>query len=447
MKMVWCGVLVAVGATLAWSESVNAGDGEKCKTKIFVRHTGDGAEGGLTLVEFKGDGSDGDVKVRCFDSRGGDHQRINLARFLREVEDDKASANSGWLGVQLSISRTSDNGDESTELVVSNVAEDSAAAEAGFERNDLIIEVDDEAIDGEMGALIDAIRDAGPGKRIKFTVLRDGERQTLVATLGRRGDAGEVSWIYKNEAGALFRESTDARFRVLLRGEDGSWTMEHLAKLGGLHGALAGILPDHLGRTMSIMVDGDETSISTSVTRDGVTISVEREGDGEIVVTRHRDGRESVERYADEDALQAGDEEASEIFRETQTHMIMTYDGGLHGAHGGMFEFKLDGDFDWLENIEETLDLKGRELVVLYKALDDLRNIEIDVDTDAPHFAFFHGQARRTILENADGSIDVTVRRGGDELITRYTDADDLRERDPKMYQRYENLRSADIDD
>lgn len=449
MKKVLCGMLVVAGATLVCTESANAGDGEKCKTKVLVRQIGEGAECDVRLLAFKGEGSGQNVKVFRFRGGGenGDRERVNLARILREVKTDEASANSGWLGVQLSMKRTSDNGHESTELVVSNVAEDSAAAEAGFEQNDVILEVDDVAIDGEMGGLIDVIRDAGPGRRVKFTVLRDGKRQTLVATLGRRGDMGEVTWIHENDNVAFFSDQTDAKFRVLLRGEDGGWSMENLAHIEGLHGALAEFLPDHLGRTMSITVDGDQKSITTSVTSDGVTVTVEREGEGEIVVTRAQDGRESVERYADEDALEAGDEEAFKIFNETQGHMIMTFDGGLHGIHANTFSFNFDGDFNWLENLKETLDLKGNEFVVLSEALDDLKNIEIKVDTDAPHFAFFHGQARRSILENADGTIDVTVRRGGDELVTRYADADDLRERDPEMFERYENLRSADIDD
>jgi len=70
-------------------------------------------------------------------------------------------------------------------IVVESVVPDSPADEAGLEVGDVVIAVDDEAVDGPL-ALVAAIAAKSPGDEITLSVERDGEPLELDATLGER---------------------------------------------------------------------------------------------------------------------------------------------------------------------------------------------------------------------------------------------------------------------
>ena len=73
---------------------------------------------------------------------------------------------------------------------VVEVSPGTAAAEAGLETGDVILALDGEAVQGsaEVSA---AIIDREPGDEVEIRFLRNGEEQTVVATLGSRGIEGE----------------------------------------------------------------------------------------------------------------------------------------------------------------------------------------------------------------------------------------------------------------
>ena len=60
---------------------------------------------------------------------------------------------------------------------------DTPAEESGLQKGDVITEVDGERVTDGI-ALIVAIRTHQPGETIEFTVVRDGEEQTVEITLG-----------------------------------------------------------------------------------------------------------------------------------------------------------------------------------------------------------------------------------------------------------------------
>jgi len=86
----------------------------------------------------------------------------------------------GFLGVSV-VGRT----DGGQGAVVSDVAAESPAAEAGIEAGDVVVQVDDSVVTGS-AAVVAAVRDRGPGDEIAIVVLRDGERVTLTVTLTER---------------------------------------------------------------------------------------------------------------------------------------------------------------------------------------------------------------------------------------------------------------------
>ncbi len=86
----------------------------------------------------------------------------------------------GYLGVELGERRDGGQG-----AVITAVQDDTPAAEAGIEADDLVVAADGAAIDGATG-LIAAIRDLGPGDSTTLTILRDGEPIEITVTLVER---------------------------------------------------------------------------------------------------------------------------------------------------------------------------------------------------------------------------------------------------------------------
>ncbi len=109
---------------------------------------------------------------------------------------ENGSVRRGWLGVQiqpvdedvaLSIGL-----DEARGAIINQVIENTPAARAGFERGDVVIEVNGEEIEDNL----DLTRRVGaipPGEATRFTVWRDGREVNLSATLDERVDTQVAS--------------------------------------------------------------------------------------------------------------------------------------------------------------------------------------------------------------------------------------------------------------
>lgn len=69
--------------------------------------------------------------------------------------------------------------------VVREVRQGSPAAEAGLQRGDIIVGLDDTAIESS-GDLFAALRDYAPGDNVQLTIVRNGEQQTVNLTLGEQ---------------------------------------------------------------------------------------------------------------------------------------------------------------------------------------------------------------------------------------------------------------------
>ncbi len=86
----------------------------------------------------------------------------------------------GYLGVELGERRDGGQG-----AVITDVVDDTPAADAGIAADDLVVAADGAAIDGATG-LIAAIRDLGPGDSTTLTILRDGDPIEITVTLVER---------------------------------------------------------------------------------------------------------------------------------------------------------------------------------------------------------------------------------------------------------------------
>jgi len=101
---------------------------------------------------------------------------------------DKKSSQRGWLGVSTqdmthrlarSMKVTTETG-----ALVNNVVEDSPAEKAGIKEEDIIVEFNAKKID-DADDLIRAVRETKPGTSANIVVMRENEKKTLSATLGK----------------------------------------------------------------------------------------------------------------------------------------------------------------------------------------------------------------------------------------------------------------------
>jgi hypothetical protein len=423
-------------------------EGSDGQTHFVFKAAGDDDQGAVRHLVVTGTGSgvsDGSGQA-FFISESGDRTPLNLTAVGEEIDE-----NAGWLGVQIGLPQPAEEGAVAPEgIVILNVIEGSPAESAGFQKGDLVTEVDDVDVGSDLEGFVHTIRDAGVDARVKFTVLRDGERRTLATTLASRTEMKPLNWVFETSPQAIMKDSLRTRAKVLLRGEDGELLFGDLSKIDDLPELPARILelmPKSEGKTVQVFVNDGGTTITTEVTTDGQTVAVERTGDGEITVTRSSDetGEQSVEQYADEDALAAGDPEAYEVYKNTSSNVII-------GVGEDMPTFSFDVD---LEDIDTQVEDALRNLNVEIKSLDDLHehlgalhdlDIKIGGDGDDVLHRMLLGtrKASRSIHENADGSIDVIIRKGDNELVTHYLDLDDLAERSPDDYDAYLELQSAE---
>jgi putative serine protease PepD len=118
----------------------------------------------------------------------GDAQNIGFALSVDEITPkldslekgtntgSASTSNGGYLGVVL--------GDADNGAAIGAVADDSPAAQAGLQAGDVVVAIDGDAV-SSAADLATAVRAHKPGDRVRLTVQRGGNQQTISVTLGR----------------------------------------------------------------------------------------------------------------------------------------------------------------------------------------------------------------------------------------------------------------------
>lgn len=112
---------------------------------------------------------------------------IDVARLVAGQLIDTGRVTRGWLGVDgedVHPLRARQLGIEGG-AVMKKIKDDSPAAAAGLAPADVIIALDGERV-ASISALVVALRSRRPGDTVELTVVRDGERRMVRATLGER---------------------------------------------------------------------------------------------------------------------------------------------------------------------------------------------------------------------------------------------------------------------
>ncbi len=495
MKMILASLLLAAAppwltSTTAWA--CDCDDGAKKRVVVVTEGkvtTGDhhcvisGADEGTAkiVVKIGGDKNDGrsedDEKFVWVSRKGSGKER-------------------GWLGVSIgnvpeALAAQLDLEDQG--IIVLDVIDDSPADHAGLRVHDVILSVERDVVEGDVGKAVDLIKSRKPGDEVDIVVLRDGREKTITVELGSRSGVKEL---LKWTTDADIEERVKTRCKILRRGEDDEWIIENLGDLKALKELpkhIRMLIPESGSRSTKILVKGDKKKITTKVERDGTVIALTQEGDGPITVKRvDEDGNESEQTYADEDELREADEEAYELWEDVGDSVVVHLDldsieiPEIKIPHIEIpeldidipeFEFDLDSE-DWQERMEEWGEEFGRNMQQWGEELGEkIRESDEDWgeqwgkhwgrhwgeqwgehwgeikerlskgeglpdDVEFPSVMTLRhlGKPKHTFEVQTDGTIEVRIRKGGSEIVQRFADEDDLAQRSPKLYKKYKIL-------
>ena len=135
----------------------------------------------------------------------------NTVKFITDQLADTGEVRRGLLGVQIDnvppqaaemLGLKSARG-----VVVESVMPDTAAEEAGIEAGDVIVSLNEREI-ANVRELMARVANTPAGTEVEVGIVRDGERKTLDAVIGRQGDAPPWSGraMPRALAGAMFRD-------------------------------------------------------------------------------------------------------------------------------------------------------------------------------------------------------------------------------------------------
>ncbi|HET7476107.1 MAG TPA: trypsin-like peptidase domain-containing protein [Dermatophilaceae bacterium] len=110
---------------------------------------------------------------------------VNEAKSIADQLIKSGKAEHAFLGVSSQDATVKDGGASRAAAQLTAVTPGSAAAQAGLQAGDSIVAVDGEPIDGSL-SLVAQIRERSVGTQAKLTVIRDGQRQDVTVTLGRK---------------------------------------------------------------------------------------------------------------------------------------------------------------------------------------------------------------------------------------------------------------------
>ncbi|MCH7591291.1 MAG: PDZ domain-containing protein [Planctomycetes bacterium] len=481
MKVVLMSLLVSAVTTWVTTTAANAQEDEKdCEIRIVVSGDGEvGPDGNVFMVKVGALG-DGDGKLtwvtKVIDDDGRSEKSGAHRIVLRRIGEGK---DHGWLGVSIgSVSEAlADQLDlDDDGVLIQNVVEGSPADKGGLKVHDVILTIDGDSVEGKVGRAIKLVKQHKPDEEVDIVVLRNGKETELTVTLGSRGGlAGNFLWKAEAAPDVEFEDRVRTFGRVMRRGDDGEWSIEDLGDLKmlkDLPGNLRMFLPKGGIRSTQVFVEGGHKTVRTRVEEDGNVIVIEQDGDGEITVTRvDEDGNETENVYADADELQDADEEAFDLLEGSGGHAIFIGDGD--GVHDFDFDFSFDSDEwkqhmgEWHEKMQEGLSgaLEIQE-VALERIHEALENLEIDgVQIQGleqlknlpellrigkgPHAlrnfrSLVSRKPKHSFEVRADGTIEVTIRRGDSGLTQLFEDEDDLADRKPRLFEKYEKLMNVD---
>ncbi len=351
-------------------------------------------------------------------------------------------------------------------LLITNICKDSPAERCGLQQFDVVVSFGGEPI-AQQSDLSGRIQKLGPHANVRVLVLRRAEDLTLETQLAAWPESGELNWIYEEVPTIKWQDKIEVGGHILKILPSGDVDFEPLdvqdmprqfrLLLQGLH-----------PKEVIVWNDDGQDRVKCRTTKGNLVIEVEQATGGLIHVRRITtagQAEETVEEvYADEQALQHGDEEAHEVFQDCAGHLILRGEFKLEQLpelgttwrednpferlkeHYGRNRLDLEKLKEWHDHIGkglEEIDLGRLEKLKDALRRADARILEADrwieeyrqLQTKVPQFSF---------KTQPDGRIIAIIRKGEDLLNKVYESVDDLREKSPKLFERYQQLEASE---
>jgi len=397
-------------------------------------------------------------------------------------------AEPGWLGVQLDVPesalctqlRLNDRG-----LVVTNVCAGSPADQAGLQQYDDIISFNGEETFCDIAAFAKAIRDLGNGASADCVVKREAEDLPLTITLGTRAERSAWNWKYDYIPDEVLNRSVAVSGQVVRITPDGDLVVEDLGAMPNVpHEYLATLLPAFSSSTLETWLEDGQLRRRSRVDKDGVVFEIEKSDSDEDILVRRivvHGGDEQVQErdYEDETELESHDPEAFEVYSEVdwestgsagqptvrmwnipqvsvkiaEPHFAPLLD--LHNWRESHFA-ELEKLEDWRSAFEDVLshmDMGHQEAIKKFEAAleaaraarEHLEQHGVGVLPHAESAMPKAGSEKEFRFDFAeDGQVTVTIRKGDTELVKAYRDRDQLREKNPALYERFLKVEASE---
>lgn len=350
-------------------------------------------------------------------------------------------------------------------LLITNVCKQSPAQRCGLQQFDVLVSFGGARLSGDGHALGVRLRELGPSAEASAVVLREAKELALNTKLASWPEGQKLEWVYEEEPSIVFQDKFAVSGQILKIEPGGALTVQPLdvqalppkyrAFLKGLH-----------SRTIELWSEDGRARVKCSTTKDDVVIEVEQDADGKIYVrhigqTGEDDGGLVIERvYEDEGALQEADEEAYEVLQDCDTQRLLRGQFTLELLpNSGVFRHNrrpfgdinelnvhLQGSLDRLNEWREKVSkgLEGLDVWTLRKMENELQRAGelhhwIDAyrqsHLDAPEYNFHVDSAGRVV---------VIIRKGDNELSKVFGSEEELRQKSPRLFERFESIDSSE---
>jgi membrane-associated protease RseP (regulator of RpoE activity) len=171
--------------------------------------------------------------------------------------------------------------DDQTGVLISDIADDSPAEEAGLEDGDIILEFDGTEITSSR-RMTRAVRKSNAGDDVKVVVLRDGKKKTIEVTLGERKRnariwSGNEVRTFRNAGGKdnmrvmKWNQDDDGHIEIITDGDMADIHFDHDVVYVGKDRGFLGIHLDNLSSQLAdyFGVEEGEGVLVTEVNDDG----------------------------------------------------------------------------------------------------------------------------------------------------------------------------------
>lgn len=365
-----------------------------------------------------------------------------------------ATEQGGWLGVELAPipkSLAAHLKLYTPAVMVRNVIVDGPADKAGLDQYDVIIKLDGKPVPESIAAFAETVRKKGPDATVELRLIHRGEEKTVQIKLGEMPAKAEFKYKFKTDPDSVSRDTTDFRAKVFRMMPDGNFMYEDLGELPDIKPfmpffEMPAPMPGQRFHIEAPSMGGSEAGPGREfhgvINRGDKTIEIHVAADGKIVVTTttEKDGKKVKEEreYTNADELKVQDAEAYELYHKMDARRAprMRVYSGTPEEQGRMRQ-------EWeraFKDYQERMKRHQEELREMTKRLP--KPVRPEAAPQVEKGPAVQGRPDRAAFSvDASGKITATVRENDSELTLQFESEQQMKERYPKLYERYQDMR------